>query len=118
MGYQSTLTGDPKTDLVNVSRHDNKDVRMIDRGTRFENPFRLKEDGGEYTREESIDSYREWFREKIRSDPEFRASAEELKGETLGCWCKPKQCHGDVILEYLREQMSIEKTNQIPKSSL
>jgi len=23
----------------------------------------------------------------------------ELKGKTLGCWCKPYQCHGDVLAE-------------------
>lgn len=106
--YQATLTGEPKTDLVNVSRYDSDDVRMIDRTTRFGNPFHLEEDGGEYTREESVQKYREWFKEKIRDDPEFRGAVEDLQGDTLGCWCKPKKCHGDVILEYLRGQMDIE----------
>ena len=23
----------------------------------------------------------------------------ELKGKTLGCWCKPYPCHGDVLAE-------------------
>ncbi len=23
----------------------------------------------------------------------------ELRGKTLGCWCKPKSCHGDVLVE-------------------
>jgi len=108
MGYQSTLTGDPKTELVNVSRYGKEGVTMIDRNTKFGNPFRLKEDGGEYTREESVEAYREWFKEKIRTDPKFRESVEELKGETLGCWCKPKKCHGDVILAYLRGHMDFE----------
>lgn len=106
--YQATLTGDPKTDLVNVTQYDGDDVQMIDRETQFGNPFRLKEDGGEYTREESVAKYREWFKNKIQDDPDFRESVEELRGETLGCWCKPKACHGDVILEYLRGRMDIE----------
>lgn len=105
--YQATLTGDPKTDLVNVSRYESEDVRMIDRTTQFGNPFRLDEDGGEYTRKESVEKYRDWFENKIQDDPEFRKSVEELRGETLGCWCKPKACHGDVILEYLRGQLDI-----------
>jgi len=108
MGYQSTLTDDPKTELVNVSQHGRESVRMIDRSTKFGNPYRLKKDGGDYTREESVEAYRDWFRDKIQSDPEFRKSVDELKGETLGCWCKPKKCHGDVILEYLRGQMDLE----------
>jgi hypothetical protein len=24
----------------------------------------------------------------------------ELKGKTLGCWCKPEACHGDVLVEF------------------
>ena len=23
----------------------------------------------------------------------------ELKGKTLGCFCKPKRCHGDILVE-------------------
>jgi hypothetical protein len=23
----------------------------------------------------------------------------ELKGKILGCWCKPKPCHGDILVE-------------------
>jgi len=80
---------------------------MIDRDTPFGNPFKLKKDGGEYTREGSIEEYREWFKNKIQSDEEFREQVEELRGETLGCWCRPKACHGDVILEYLRGEMDI-----------
>ncbi|WP_244510228.1 DUF4326 domain-containing protein [Natronobacterium texcoconense] len=81
---------------------------MIDRDTRFGNPFRLKKDGGDYTRQESVDRYEKWFKKKIRTDPDFRAAVEELRGETLGCWCKPKACHGDVILAYLRGNLEVE----------
>ena len=24
---------------------------------------------------------------------------DELKGKTLGCWCKPNNCHGDILIE-------------------
>jgi len=24
----------------------------------------------------------------------------ELKGKTLGCWCHPKQCHGDILSKW------------------
>ena len=85
-----------------------KGVRVIDRDTRFGNPFRLKEDGGDYTREESVVRYETWFKNKIQTDDDFRAAVEELRGETLGCWCKPKPCHGDVILAYLRGNLEVE----------
>lgn len=81
---------------------------MIDRDTQFGNPFRLEEDGGNYSRKESVDQYETWFKNKIQSNDDFRAAVEELRGETLGCWCKPKSCHGDVILAYLRGNLEVE----------
>jgi hypothetical protein len=81
---------------------------MIDRDTQFGNPFRLEEDGGEYTRGESVEKYENWFKRKIKNDPDFRKAVDDLQGETLGCWCKPKTCHGDVILAYLRGHLEIE----------
>lgn len=100
--YQTTLMGEPTTDLVNMSSHGRAGATPIDRSTRFGNPFRMKKDGGDYSREGCVEAYREWFHDKIENDPEFRAAVEELRGETLGCWCSPQACHGDVILDYLR----------------
>lgn len=52
-------------------------------------------------REELVECYRYWFWRKIKNDPEFKRRIEELKGKTLGCFCKPKPCHGDIIAFYL-----------------
>lgn len=102
--FQTTLSGDVTTELVSVSKHGRKGVRMIDRSTRFGNPFKMEKDGGEYTREGCVEAYREWFSDQLE-DEEFRAAVEGLRGEILGCWCAPKPCHGDVILSYLRGEM-------------
>ncbi|KKM18602.1 hypothetical protein LCGC14_1664070 [marine sediment metagenome] len=52
------------------------------------------------SREESIVRYREWIMQRLKDEP---ALAEEmkrkLKGKVLGCFCKPKACHGDVLVE-------------------
>ncbi len=93
------------TEVVNMAEKDTWD-RKIDRTTRFGNPFRMEEDGGQYTREECIAAYRGWFLTKIQTDPGFREAVEELAGKTLGCWCKPEPCHGDVIVEYLDGDMN------------
>lgn len=100
--HQTTISGMDGTELVNVREHGREGVRMIGRSTQFGNPFLMKKDGGEYSREGCVEAYREWFEDKIRTDPEFRAAVEELRGKTLGCWCSPQACHGDVILDYLR----------------
>lgn len=48
------------------------------------------------SREEAIEKYKQW----LIARPELIEEAKkELKGKTLGCWCKPKACHGDVLVE-------------------
>lgn len=39
--------------------------------------------------------YRHW----IERQPDLMGDLHELKGKTLGCWCAPLACHGDVLAE-------------------
>jgi hypothetical protein len=87
-----------KCTVVNI-RHADCDV-YIGRPSAFGNPFRL----GVNTRQRVIELYREAFNGWIASDPEFRERALALKGKTLGCYCKPEACHGDVIAEWVNAQ--------------
>lgn len=48
-----------------------------------------------------LDCYKRWFWAKVNNDPLFRLKIMDLKGKRLGCFCKPKPCHGDVIVEWL-----------------
>ncbi len=57
-----------------------------------------------HTRTECISKFRQDFYKKINSDPEFKKSILSLKGKRLGCYCKPKECHGDVIKEWIHSQ--------------
>jgi len=66
----------------------------------FGNPFRLR--AGE-DRSATIQRYRKYFYERLETDPEFKCRVHELKDKTLGCFCKPYPCHGDVIAEYLNK---------------
>lgn len=110
---QKTLFGDEQTTLVNQRNTDEFDVDIgrADSGQStientdpgdpgwLGNPYRMS-DG--YDREEAVAKYRETFRDRLE-DPEFREAVEELRGQTLACWCTPQACHGDVIVEYIRE---------------
>ena len=49
------------------------------------------------TREEAIEKYRHW----IKQQPHLLEKLESLRGKKLGCWCKPKSCHGDVLVQML-----------------
>lgn len=66
------------------------------RGSKWGNPF-IMADESDAERERVIDAYRDW----ITSQPELMASLEELRGKRLGCWCAPRRCHGDVLVELL-----------------
>lgn len=83
------------TKVVNVKKYKG-DYVPIFRGTKWGNPFKEGIDG---TREQVIEKYEEY----IRSKPELIADLPKLKDETLGCFCKPKGCHGDVIIKLLKE---------------
>lgn len=67
------------------------------------NPYRLKGQGGEYTREESVNRYRSLFHRMAAQNSVFREHVLELQGSILLGWCAPELCHGDVILEWLDE---------------
>jgi hypothetical protein len=76
-----------------------KEAVYVGRPSIFGNPFVIGRDG---SRDEVIEKYKDWFLEKIISDPEFAASVLALKSvPALVCWCAPKRCHASVIVELL-----------------
>ena len=72
----------------------------IGRGSKWGNPYSHKEGTlAKYvvgSRKEAIDKYEEY----LLSSEELVNSLSELKGKTLGCWCSPKSCHGEILLKY------------------
>lgn len=84
------------TKVVNI-RTDPFDVR-IDRRSKWGNPFVIGKDG---ERGEVIAAYKDWL---LSTRPDLLDALPELRGKRLGCWCAPKPCHGDVLLELLSEE--------------
>lgn len=69
----------------------------IGRPSLWGNPFKIN-DG--MTRKDAINAYREWVL-YAEDAQELRDQIHTLKGKTLGCWCKPKTCHGDILVEII-----------------
>jgi hypothetical protein len=69
----------------------------IGRGSIFGNPYEIGVDG---TREQVIARYEKWFNFLLR-DSAFLEELKKLAGKRLGCFCKPQQCHGEIIAEFL-----------------
>lgn len=64
---------------------------FIGRPSKWGNPFPAMT---EHQRPGAILNYAGWILEQ----PELLAAAPvELKGKTLGCYCRPRACHGDVL---------------------
>ena len=82
-----------KTRVVHC-RREKYDV-YIGRPSKWGNPFIIGKDG---SRQDVIVKYRMF----VVNSPHLRKRiVPELKGKTLGCWCTPLPCHGDVIIDYL-----------------
>lgn len=88
----------------------------IGRGSLYGNPFSHREDSKAAVivedRESAIEGYRMWITGEIGTAefPELgdwpRPTREQviaLRGRTLVCYCAPKPCHGEVLLELADE---------------
>lgn len=67
------------------------------------NPFAIGQDGD---RDEVIQKYRTWLDAMLQSPQKevFLAALKKLaEAPALVCCCKPKGCHGDVLVEKMQE---------------
>jgi len=47
----------------------------------------------------TLNCYKKYLEIRIERDEEFKQKVKNLKGKVLGCFCKPKPCHGDLLKE-------------------
>lgn len=101
--------------VVNKYKHTQTDNDVyIGRGSVLGNPFTSMQDRqtkAEFicgSREESVDSFREYLLKKI-SEKDKRICDElnkiyKMPHVNLVCFCKPKSCHGDIIQEIINSK--------------
>lgn len=75
------------------------------------------------TREEAINAYKSYFQVMYENDLEFRLTIDQIynkykNGEDiyLQCFCKPLECHGDFIKEFLEKKLIKEKMMERKKA--
>lgn len=89
------------TKVVNM-KDDSFDI-YIGRGSKWGCPYTIIKDRPTLakeivgSKEEALSKYKEY----VLGSPELLDSLDELEGKTLGCFCKPEKCHGDILLELL-----------------
>lgn len=90
------------TTIVNIKTGQSYDVYIGRAGHGqdgyFGNPFKLESN---MNRGDTIAKYKKYFHNKLANDSTFKQRIHTLRGKTLGCFCKPHPCHGDIIKEYL-----------------
>ena len=68
---------------------------------KWRNPYPLRHNATDAERREVIERYRAW----LLDQPDLMSALPELRGKTLACWCAPKTCHSDVLVELLESQL-------------
>lgn len=89
-----------KTRVVNIYHPNSAKLVTVNvmRPSIWGNPFRIVQSGPlelRQSRKETIDKYREWLKKQTH----LLKRLHELKGQVLGCCCKPQPCHADVLAE-------------------
>jgi len=64
------------------------------------NPFIIGRDG---SREDVVAKFEEYARDRMKTDPVFKAAILACRGKILGCWCGRKLCHGTIIRKIVNE---------------
>lgn len=63
----------------------------------FGNPFPNAD------RDRACDDFNEYLEVRTAEDPEYRRRVLGLRGKVLGCFCKPRRCHGDAYVAWLEK---------------
>lgn len=93
----------------------------IGRPSKFGNPFSHKEGTlaafRTETRQEAIQKFEEWLQTQPQLIQDIKR---ELRNKTLGCFCVPAPCHGDILMKIANQPITLhlasywEKQNHGP----
>lgn len=82
------------TTVINIYKTKDYDV-FIGRPSKWGNPYRITNN---CNRQQAIERYRIYLNKR----PELiKEAKEQLKDKILGCYCKPLDCHGDILQEII-----------------
>lgn len=76
-------------------RHDTipADAIYVGRPSKWGNPYKVP---SERLRDAAVELFRDYL---TKDNLSLLAQIKELRGKDLVCWCAPKRCHADVLLE-------------------
>lgn len=75
--------------------------------SKWYNPYKVTKKLAANMGEDAINEVVAKYETRIRETPALWDSLGELRGKTLGCWCVPKPCHGNVLVKLYRERFGV-----------
>lgn len=91
-----------KTTVVNIHRDEPYDVYIGRAGKGFDGYYGNPCLGG--TRSAKVRAFENYFKGRLKRDPEYKARILALRGKRLGCFCTPLLCHGHIIAAWVDAQ--------------
>lgn len=102
----------PRLESIKIGKRWDPRAEYIGRGSPLGNPYKISET---CSREEACSLYESWLAEKLESqNPLVVREIKRLSGIlfergelTLGCYCYPKQCHGESIRRQILKMLEL-----------
>eukprot|EP00475_Leptophrys_vorax_P009552 TRINITY_DN16322_c0_g1_i1.p1 TRINITY_DN16322_c0_g1~~TRINITY_DN16322_c0_g1_i1.p1 ORF type:complete len:137 (-),score=26.31 TRINITY_DN16322_c0_g1_i1:97-459(-) len=76
--------------------------RFPKRASIWANPFKISSTN---SREQVVRDYEAYIRQKLTLGEIPLEELLKLNGKNLGCWCHPEQCHGDILVKLVKENI-------------
>lgn len=67
--------------------------------SKFANPEWLPPKSSEEDRQANLKRYTQWLSDQVKTGAITMDDLLELQDKDLVCFCKPKACHGDIVLQ-------------------
>lgn len=97
MAIRNRIIGSSESQTTVVNKYHSIFDIYIGRGSIWGNPYTIEEHG----RDKAIALYQVYIIDQLDNEPELVKQLLLLKGKTLGCFCKPKPCHGDILVKLI-----------------
>jgi hypothetical protein len=73
-------------------------VRYPSKSSVWANPYKVKDYPDTY-----LQLYEIWMRTRLQTEKGLVGELLKLKDKKLGCWCHPEPCHGNILIELIKE---------------
>ena len=94
--------------LINIKNYTEDDYIYIGRPSEFGNPYSHSDKSqAKYvteTRNEAIEMYRKHLEENPDIIDKLIKELTESDYDKIGCWCSPKKCHGEILIEAIENR--------------